>query len=767
MIDKNLEPNHESEPKRSASITLKRITDVVKGRRILCYLCVVIIIGILISDSIWGKKEVELPEALIGVANETYLSIEGEITGLEQKEYSQYIYFTAEGCKWLVYDYEFLDLSIGNHIQVAGTLDLFDVARNPGNFDAQIYYNTRGIVAGIKAESVQITDDSVYPIRNYLYELRLKGVEHIYNILGEEEGSLLVAMVFGEKNGMDDEQKELYQKIGISHIFAISGLHISLISLGVYQMLRRATGSFTVAGVVSGVILVLYIILIGIGTSAIRAGVMFMMRVGADISGRVYDIRTSLSVAALCILLPNTRYLYDGGFLLSFGAILGVIYLVPFWNEVINRSGTPVEKLLQGLGTSLGIQCMILPVLLYFYYEVSPYSVFLNLLVIPIMTVLLGVALVGILISLFWYGAGAVLIQFSGWLLQVIDFLSETTLSLYGSRIIVGQPWWLMIVLYYIGVLGIIGYIHVLKTIEIEGYKKKKIYSMLAILSLGLPVILMIPEDLLNPADLVVTMVDVDQGDGIYISGDGIGNYFIDGGSTGVSEVGKYRIEPYLRSIGVDSLDYVFISHGDTDHLSGIEEMIQRQELGIEIGTIVLCTEEFQDDTLLGLIETAQAYGTEVALIEAGMTITDGDLEITCLAPLESYEGEIGNSSSMILEVAMGELQILFTGDVEGEGEEQLIDILAESEETYSILKVAHHGSNSSTSAEFLEIIQPEIALISAGVDSIYGHPHEETIELLESYGCTIYTTSIDGGVVLSYNSNDDTISIEETIVTK
>lgn len=750
----------------------------IKGKRILFYVCILFILGILLKDAIWGKKEPSFPEELGEISEEMDISLVGVVTGLEEKEYSQFIYLKTDTNVWLVYDYEFLELSLGNTIQVSGALKQFDVARNPGNFNAQTYYYTKGIVSGLSLESIEILDENTYPIRNYLYELRLTGVEYIYNILGEDEGSLLVAMVFGEKNGMDDEEKELYQKIGISHIFAISGLHISLISLGVYQMLRRLTGSFTLAGVVSGIFLILYVILIGLGISAIRASIMFIIHVGADITGRVYDIRTSLAIAAICILIYNPLYIYNGGFLLSFGAILGVIYLVPFWEEVLydllnkikksdKEKNSIRERLVKGLSASIGIQMMILPILLYFYYEFSPYSILLNLLVIPIMTILLGIALIGIAISLFWYNLGSVLICLSGWLLQVIEFLSETVLTLYMSRVVVGQPWFIMLVLYYMGVVGILGYLYMVNKIKIETYKRQKIYNKLAIAFLGFILVLFIPEDIFNPTELTVTMIDVDQGDSIFVSGSGLGTYLIDGGSTGISEVGKYRIEPYLLSIGVDKLDYVFISHGDTDHLNGIEEMLERQDLGIKIETVVVCTEQFHDEGLIGLIEIAQENGTEVAMIEAGMVIQDKELEISCIAPLETYEGDLGNESSMILEVALGNFQMLSTGDVEGEGEEQLIEILSDSQEQYPVLKVAHHGSKNSTTSEFLEIIQPKIALISAGVDSIYGHPHEETLALLESYGCTIYTTSTNGGVVLSYNINGDTINIEETIVVK
>ncbi|MFI3208841.1 MAG: DNA internalization-related competence protein ComEC/Rec2 [Eubacteriales bacterium] len=752
--------------------------EAIKGKRVLCYGCVLIILFILIRDSICGREAIALPSELEEATEGTEFSIVGVVYDLEEKDYGQVIYMESATRKWLVYDYNFTAISLGNSIQVLGELQLFDEARNQGNFDSLSYYNCLGLVASISATDVYILDESVFPIRNYLYQLRSAGISRIYDILGQEEGSLLVAMIFGDKNGMDDDQEELYQKIGISHIFAISGLHISLLSLAIYQLLRKTSGSFLLAGIVSGIFLGLYILMIGMGVSAIRAGVMFLIRIGADITGRVYDIRTSLALAALCILIPNSLYLYQSGFLLSFGAILGVIYLVPYWQQLsmycMKKKGIEendkINLVLQSIGASLGIQMMILPILLFSYYEVSPYSVLINLLVIPMMTLLLGVAMIGITLSVIWYAGGAILLSLSGWFLQVINLIGDISLALPFSRLIIGKPWVPMIVVYYLCIgCGII-YVHIVEKVQIEEGEGIKAYGRIAIIFALLPLLMLIH---LPKEDLTITMLDVGQGDGLYIEGPNGGSYFVDGGSTDISSVGKYRMETYLLSIGVGTLDYVFISHGDVDHLNGIEEMLARQDLGVRIKTLVLCETQFLDDTLLGLLEVARENGTQVAIIKEGDQITEGEMLITYIAPLTTYDGEIGNASSMVLELSMGEFQMLFTGDVEGHGEDELISILEnraleqglqEGEQLYDVLKVAHHGSSSSTSSAFLEVTLPDIALISAGVDSIYGHPHEDVLERLMLYDCEIYTTSTYGGVILSYNSNSDTITISTTL---
>ena len=223
--------------------------------------------------------------------------------------------------------------------------------------------------------------------------------------------------------------------------------------------------------------------------------------------------------------------------------------------------------------------------------------------------------------------------------------------------------------------------------------------------------------------------------------------YFIDGGSSDVSDVGKYRIEPFLKSQGVKTLDYVFISHGDTDHMSGIEELLENQRLGIRIRNLVLPPDRVQDDALKKLAVKAAKKNTRVVVMDAGDRMTEGNFRLSCKAPTAAYKGETGNAASMVLEAEYGDFDMLFTGDVEGEGEKLLEQ---GGLRRYDVLKVAHHGSKNSSSRAFLEQTLPVTAWISSGIDNRYGHPHKETIEKLEETGSRIYGTQECGAVMLA-----------------
>lgn len=258
--------------------------------------------------------------------------------------------------------------------------------------------------------------------------------------------------------------------------------------------------------------------------------------------------------------------------------------------------------------------------------------------------------------------------------------------------------------------------------------------------------------------NLTVSMLDVGQGDCIFLCGPAGNTYFIDGGSSDVEQVGKYRIEPFLKSQGVGEVDYVFLTHGDKDHYSGILEMLERQEVGVRIQNLVLPANYKQDAALTELVDIARTVGTHTLVMHEGDCLYEGEganraaLQLTCLQP-SAKEGKLsGNAGSLVLDVTYGAFSMLCTGDVEAEGEEVLVKKLRGKD--YDVLKVAHHGSKNSTSQEFLKVTKPEIALISAGKDNSYGHPHVETIKRLETARNQVFYTMRSGLITLEVNKD-------------
>lgn len=663
----------------------------------------------------------------------------------------------------LVYDDTFCDIKIGDRIWIKGEGKAFEEARNPGNFDQRAYYEAKRIRGFLWARQIFVTRHAQISVGECFFRIREKGENILKTALGEKNGGILSAMLLGEKAGMDPEVKELYQKSGISHLLAISGLHLALIGNAFYGLLRKSGCSFLSAGVMSVTALGAYACMTGMSVSTQRALLMFGLRLGAEAAGRVYDLPTALAVTAVWVVVGNPKYLTDAGFLLSFGAIMGIVLLCPIMQEVFAGK----RKLLQALCGSVAVTVFLYPITSFFYYEISPYAVFLNLIVIPLMSWILGAGIVGMCVAFLWMPAGGVLLKGCGILLEVYEALCRLLLRLPYAVIVTGKPELWQIFLYYSLLLGFV--FSMRKQIEKKNAVRKaagkaakknrgqkneqqiripkewewswrqKTGSVLWIL--GLMLFLNIE---VQKKTLEVTFLDVGQGDGIFLQTDSGLTCMIDGGSTDVKQVGKYRIEPFLKSKGVRKLDYVFITHGDQDHLNGIAELLERQAYGIQIDMLVLPEKNMWDDTLLKLARQANRVQTKVAVMEKGDVVGNEEVSIKCIQPTEDSEAKPGNEASLVLKLTCHNRKLLFTGDVEGKGEEELLQNF---QEEILLLKVAHHGSNHSTFEPFLEQTRPKYAIISAGIDNSYGHPGKETLLRLKKYGAKIYSTQDHGAI--------------------
>lgn len=366
------------------------------------------------------------------------------------------------------------------------------------------------------------------------------------------------------------------------------------------------------------------------------------------------------------------------------------------------------------------------------------------------MSWVLGLGLIGSLFLPICQPIGMVLVKVCGIFLELFEWMSRSAGRLPGARMVFGQPAWWQISAYYLFVFGSVILVLKCNKKELFRFLRRSVWCVFPMIlfwfSIGHG----------TGGKLFVTVIDVGQGDGILLRGPKNGTYLIDGGSSDVKEVGKYRIEPFLKSQGIGTLDYVLISHGDSDHYSGVEEMITRQDVGVRIKNLVLPATYQQDEALTKLSALAKKAGIRVLVIRPGMRLQEGDLQVTCIQPEEEFPGEIGNASSMVLDICYQKFGMLCTGDVEEKGEEILLEQVEK--KVYSVLKVAHHGSKNSTKEELLKIIQPNISLISAGKGNRYGHPHKETLERLNAIDSAVYSTIENGAITLKSDGN--TLSI-------
>ena len=637
--------------------------------------------------------------------------------------------------KILIYDDSYSKVRIGQTIRVRGTAKRFESAKNPGNFEQALYYARENIYGYLWCEEMVIIDGNENAYLESLHHVKSMWRKMILENMSDKNGPVLCAMLLGDRSEIETETKEIYQRSGISHILAISGLHISFIGLGIYHIFRKMKVPYLISGIVSIGILTLYVTMIGFSVSVLRAYIMLIFMMGADVTGRVYDLLTALAFSAVVTVAKQPLSFTDSAFYMSYGAILGIAILLPIWNKIIGEK----KKWLNSLWASLVINILLLPILLWFYFEVSVYSPAINMLVLPFMTWVLSFGMFGSLIGMFSVKVGTVTLKGCDLLLSFFEWIGRNGCKLPGARMVFGKPEWWQIVMYYI--------ILVLFSCRVHyRYNSNKILKERTNLFIFFVVSIMLFLKFPNNK-LEITMVDVGQGDCIYMKGPKGNTYLIDGGSSDVEGVGKYRIEPFLKFMGNGKVDYVFVSHGDKDHYNGIVELIEREKLGVKIKNIVFpkCFEE--DEALVKLANLASENGINVKVIDANQKILEGELMISCIQPDSSMKQLEGNENSMVLSVSFGKFDMLCTGDVELEGEERMIREI--SGHPYDVLKVSHHGSKNSTTEKFLDECRPRIALISVGEGNSYGHPHAETLERLKKYGCKILQTKDLGAITI------------------
>lgn len=627
---------------------------------------------------------------------------------------------------------------MGSFVRMQGKLRIYTRATNPGEFDARLYYQILHIQGSLQQAKVLKESTSYSKFREKLFDIKTYFADLIDACYDEKDASVMRAMLLGEKSGLDEETKQLYQLNGIIHILSISGLHISLIGMGFYKMLQKIRCPKIITIIVSIIFMYSYGLMTGMGISALRAIIMFAFRIAAGLFKRTYDMLTAMTLVAVSVLIEQPLYLYHSGFLFSFGAILAIGLFLPVVEE--NLLGkTKFEKV---MSTSLSVSIITFPVYLCFYYEYPLYSLFLNLVIIPGTTLIAADGMISLAAAAGYPPLGKYAAFPVHLILSFYERCASFTLKLPGSRNILGKPenWQVLL------------FIAILCAAVFCSKKWSRLQFWQWILA-ALMCITMRFQD-----GLQITLIDVGQGDGIYIADGMGGRYLIDGGSSDKSDAGTYQILPFLKYEGVESLDAVFITHMDSDHYNGIHTLINHMDgSGITIENLILpdVGENSKSEEYKEMVQLAVKQGISVQYIHKGESLRHGNLKFTCLHPEKGAEQET-NAASIVLYLEYEAFTALFTGDLEGSGEEtvrkQLENYLPDGK-NLTVLKVAHHGSKNSTGEAFLETASPDIALISAGKDNSYGHPHEELMKRLARTGCYIYQTKESGALTVTYRN--------------
>ncbi len=666
---------------------------------------------------------------------------------------------------------------IGSRVTLSGKASIPEPATNPGQYDAQKASYARHTYLKLSDVTLKGTDQKNGNLfLNALAFLRLslrKGAEQVF---GSRNSALISAIVLGDRSGLDAETRQLFQDGGILHVLAVSSLHVTLLGLTLYKILRRLRQSFLVSALASGFLVVSYCLMTGSSYSAVRAGVMFLLWLGSQITGRTFDRLTALGAAAILILLRQPLALTDAGFLLSFGCILSLALLEPVFSDIWN----PHHALSRRLSGALALQAGVLPCILWFYYQATPYGILVGLIVLPSMSLVMFFGTIGILAGLliplgsFFLTSARLAGGPCGYLLDLFRLLCRFAQRLPGDVIITGRPSVWKMVLYYACLLA---FCLIIRLPDRKTFLKnrKKIRFFHAGLLLSLFLLMLIHQ---KPA-FRFTCLDVGQGSCALVEQDGLTVLF-DCGSSSVKDVWYRRVEPALKYYGISRIDLLFLSHADGDHTSGAQELLsgmhemlpgatffQRmlpegisaaQAGGIRVGRILLPQTDVAPDEsgMAEVIAAARRFNIPVSMVSEGSEFYRGQLHLRVLSPSPGRMTGSDNEDCIVLSLSWQDIRILFTGDLEKEGEEKFTRAYQDAalfspprghSETNSrtILLAGHHGSRNATSEGFLSLVRPDLVLISCGRNNRYGHPAAAMLKRLEDNDLSYFRTDQSG----------------------
>ena len=586
----------------------------------------------------------------------------------------------------------FNNLSYGDKIKVTGVLKEPSTNNIFNNFNYKKYlYNKKiyYIIEASKIDKIQNNNNHIYTIKNLLYT-------RINNL---KSSSYIKALLFGD-NKLDKEIKTSYQTNGISHLFSVSGFHINFITSIIYFYLDRITYNKKIKYITVDIFLVLYLLLCNT-TSLLRCTVMnILLSINYLLKLNIKKIDIVLLTLILCIII-NPFIIYDIGFIYS--------YTISFFLILYKNKYKTNNKLLKIIYISLISFLVSLPINIYTSYEINFLSIILNIIIVPIVSlILLPLSLLTLIFP--------ILDNILYLITSILEKISLYTSNINIFKLILSKPSIILIIIYYLVIILILS-------------KNKHYYLILILLIFHKT----IP---LYNSNLEVVMFDVGEADSMLISTPSKKvNILIDTGRG----IDINNIIIYLKSIGISKLNYLIITHGDEDHIGGALYLIDN----FKVDNVILNKGDYTE--------------LEVELIthlkNKNINYTNNINKIPLLGSymylLNTKEFSNENDNSIVTYFEYQKYKFLFMGDSSSKTEEYLINNYNLA--NISFLKVGHHGSNTSSSSLFINKINPKVSLISVGRNNFYHHPNKEVLTNLSN--SIIYRTDINKSIKIKINN--------------
>jgi competence protein ComEC len=652
----------------------------------------------------------------------------------------------------------------GERVEVSGTLKAPAGARTPGGFDEAAYLARQGIYLTLDTNGARrLGPGRINPIRRAAVaaRTRLEGV--LKATLPTRDAALMAGLLFGSRSDLPDDITTAFRMSGVFHLLAVSGGNLAMVAMPLLGLLRRTGLRKRWASAAVLPVVVFYVFLTGASPSVLRAGIMAGIVLTGDILRRERDAVNTLGATALLLLLADPTLLFDLGFQLSAVATLGILlfarpvegWLAPRLQAVFGDR--PGQWVASGLSVTLAAQCLVEPISLHAFGMLSTIAPVANLLVLVFLEPVTWVGGIAALAGLVSTPVAWVLnwpVRLGLWLLL---FLVKATAAVPGAYLeVTPLPVFWMLVWYTAVMLLAAPSVRATLVQAWRAHGRQTKLAVAACLAAALSVGFTWRLALADPADtLRVTFLDVGQGDAILIEAPGGATMLVDAGvyvppdprsGRRGYDAGAEVVLPHLAGRGIRRLDYLVLTHPDSDHAGGGVSVLQ----GIAVGALLKSDEHPTEKRYLAALQTAVEQGIPMKDPVAGDRIRLGaDVVLEVLNPPQvrfSGTRSDDNSNCLAFRLTYRQVAMILACDLEGEIEERLVtegaDLRAD------LLKAAHHGSGYSTTERFLQAVGPRYAVLSVGNGNRYGHPHAGTLERLRQVGVQVYRTDRHGSVV-------------------
>lgn len=677
------------------------------------------------------------------------ISIEGTIiSDIEEKEYNYTFTIRTKDGYFLVNlkkNKEEISLEYGDKLQISGEYQEPNKARNYKGFDYKNYLKINKIYGIIRVDLyTNIIIKHQKNLSNFkllIHKIREKLKENIQELLTKETYALGIGILIGDNSRINEKIVEDFKNSNLSHMLAVSGAHINYVVLTVSILFTKKRAGIKAQRVVTIMMMLFFMELTQMTSSVVRAGISCIIYMLASLLYRKADVINAMAISTLLILLNNPFKLFDIGFQLSYAGTLGIILFCKLIN--IPLKNKLLKYLKDSIIISISANIFIIPIMMYQFNTISLTFILSNLLAGPLLGISIILEIIVLLISFMSINIAAIPAKVLNILLILIINIANWFSNIEISKIYVITPQIISIVAYYLICAAII--------------LKKKNRKIIVIIMLTVLIINLFP----TPKKLRINFIDVGQGDSTLIRTETNKVILIDsGGSTASSsfDVGNKVLLPYLLDRRIKKIDFIIVSHFDADHCQAFETVIDN----INVRKVVVCKQSMITQEYLNIINKCKKKNIKIIVVERGDKLKiDKRTEFEILHPGERFldDGKGGLNANAIVckmnyKLNNGKIfSILFTGDIEVEAEKELEQVYGKKLKA-DILKVAHHGSKTSSREEFIKLVSPKIALIGVGENNKFGHPADITLERLEKENVKVYRTDQMGEVSITINKN-------------